>query len=217
MLTGNLSRPTALTQAEDALDNTQFRRRRVQARHRHPVIHHHTGADNWTTTVDTARHQRHLQQRTELVLVLHARLRMDQATRIAQAHVATSQHIIRNRLAEDLDAEHVGDDLLGLALQVRVDEGDRVVCADDVAQRRQPLLDALDLDRVRDAVAQVLQLLVRRRRRHQKPPSVARRQSPHDACPRDRRVADGDYVGQLGFEDAVRWGKVRCPCCCRAC
>lgn len=43
-------------------------------------------------------------------------------------------------------------------------ERDVIIAADDVAQRRQALLDTLYLDRVRERVAQVLQLLVRRRR-----------------------------------------------------
>jgi hypothetical protein len=48
-----------------------------------------------------------------------------------------------------------------------------VVGDDDVAQRRQPLLDALDPDLVRLAVAQVLQLLVRRRCRYEQAFAVA--------------------------------------------
>jgi hypothetical protein len=48
-----------------------------------------------------------------------------------------------------------------------------VVGDDDVAQRRQPLLDALDPDLVRQAVAQVLQLLVRRRCRYDQAFAVA--------------------------------------------
>lgn len=63
--------------------------------------------------------------------------------------------------------------LLGLALNVRVDERDVVVAADDVAQRRQPLLYPLDLDLVGDRVAQVLQFLVGRRGRDEQAFAVA--------------------------------------------
>jgi negative regulator of replication initiation len=88
-----------------------------------------------------------------------------EAALVRQRHVAADEHVVGHRLAEDLDAEHVGDDLLRLALQVRVDEGDVVVGDDDVAERREALLDALYADLVRQAVAEVLQFLVRRCRR----------------------------------------------------
>ena len=65
-----------------------------------------------------------------------------------------------DRLPEDLDLEHVRDDLLRLAVHVRVHERDVVVARDHVAQRGQPLLDALDRHRVGQRVAQVLQFLV---------------------------------------------------------
>lgn len=78
-----------------------------------------------------------------------------------------------------------------------------IIAANHIPQRAQPLLDALDLDLVRNAVAQVLQLLVRRRRRHEQPLAVAGREAPDDARARDGRVADGDDVLQLGLEDRV--------------
>lgn len=128
---------------------------------------------------------------------------MHDAALVAQAHVAAHQHVIRDRLPEHLDAQHVRNDLLRLALDVRVHERDVVVGANDVAERRQALLDALDAHLVGDAVAQVLQLLVRRRRRDQQALAVAGRQAPDDARAGDGRVADGDDVLQLGLEDRV--------------
>jgi len=71
---------------------------------------------------------------------------MHDAALVAQTHVTADQDVVRDRLAEHLDAQDVGDQLFRFALQVRVDNGDVVVAADDVAQCGEALLDALDLD-----------------------------------------------------------------------
>ena len=55
-----------------------------------------------------------------------------------------------------------GDDLLGLAIDIRVHEGDVVVARDDVPQCGEPLFDALDGDGVGEGVPEVLELLVGR-------------------------------------------------------
>jgi hypothetical protein len=128
------------------------------------------------------------------------------AALVAQAHVAAGQDIVRDRLAEDLDAEDVGDDFFGFALEVRVHEGDVVVGADDVAEGGEALFDALDLDAVGDAVSQVLQLLVGGGRGDEQAFAVAGGQAADDAGAGDGGVADGDYVLELGFEDAVGEG-----------
>ena len=49
----------------------------------------------------------------------------------------------------------------------------------------------------------MLQFLIGSRGGHEEAFAVAGRQAPDDACARDRAVADGDDVLQLGFEDAV--------------
>lgn len=128
---------------------------------------------------------------------------MHEAALVRERHVAACEHVGGDRLAEDFDAQGVGDDLFGLALEIRVHEGDVVVGADDVAQRGQSLFDALDLNRIRQRVAQVLQFLVGRRRGHQQAVLVAGRQAADDARAGDGAVGDGDEVGQLGFEDGV--------------
>lgn len=78
-----------------------------------------------------------------------------------------------------------------------------VVAADDVAEGRQPLLDALDLDLVWNAVAQVLQLLIAGRRGHEQAFAVAGGEAADDAGSGNGGVADGYYVLQFGFEDRV--------------
>lgn len=73
---------------------------------------------------------------------------MYQTTLVAEGHVAADEDVVGNGLPEDLDTEDVGDDLLCLALKIGVNEGDVVVGDDDVTERRQTLLYALNLDLV---------------------------------------------------------------------
>jgi len=49
----------------------------------------------------------------------------------------------------------------------------------------------------------MLQLLVRRARRHQQALAVPRRQAPDDARAGDRAVAYGDDILELGLEDTA--------------
>lgn len=77
-----------------------------------------------------------------------------------------------------------------------------VVGYDDVAERGEALFYTLDLDAVGYAVAQVLQLLVRRAGGDEEAFAVSGGQTADDACAGDGAVADGDDVLELGFEDA---------------
>jgi len=49
------------------------------------------------------------------------------AALVGKGHVRTDEDIVGNGLAEDFDAEDVGDYFFGFALEVRMDEGDVVV------------------------------------------------------------------------------------------
>jgi hypothetical protein len=89
------------------------------------------------------------------------------AALIREDRIRPDERVAGDRLPEDLDAEGVGDDVLRLAVDVRVHERDVVVAGDDVAEGREPLFDAPHLDGVREGVAEVLQLLVGRRRRNE--------------------------------------------------
>lgn len=200
------ARSVALAELEHRLHNAELSSSGIKTSHSHPVVDNHARANNGATAVHTAGHKRHLQQRAQLILVLNARLRVHDAALVAQAHVAAGQDIVRDRLAEDLDAEDVGDDFFGFALEVRVHEGDVVVGADDVAEGGEALFDALDLDAVGDAVSQVLQLLVGGGRGDEQAFAVAGGQAADDAGAGNGGVADGDYVLELGFEDAVGEG-----------
>lgn len=193
----------ALAKLEDGLHNAQLGRGGVETGHGHPVVDDHAGADDGATTVHTAGHKRHLEQRAQLILVLNAGLRVHNATLVAQAHVAASKHVVRNGLSEDFDAQHVGDDLFRFALEIRVHEGDVVVGANDVAKGGEALFDALDLYTVRDAVSQVLQFLVGGRGGDEQAFAVTGGQAADDACAGDGGVADGNDILELGFEDTV--------------
>lgn len=85
---------------------------------------------------------------------------MHNAALVAQRHVAAHQHVIRDRLSKNLYAQHIGYYLLRLALNIRVHERHVVVGAYYVAERRESLFYALDLDAVWEGVAQVLEFLV---------------------------------------------------------
>jgi hypothetical protein len=171
--------------------------------HSHPVVDHHARTHDRTTAIHTARHKRHLQQTRQLVLILNARLGMHNTTLITQRHVASRQHIIRNRLPEDLDAQRIRYYLLRLALDVRVYERDVVVAAYYVSERGQALFYPLDLDAVWYRVAQVLELLVGRGGRDEKAALVAGGQAADYSRTGDCGVADGNDVLEFGFEDTV--------------
>jgi hypothetical protein len=97
---------------------------------------------------------------------------VDEPAVVRDRAVGADEDVVGHGLAEDLDLEDVRDQLLRLPVDVGVHERDVVVRGDDVAERGQPLLDPLDLHRVRERVAQVLELLVRRRARHEQPVPV---------------------------------------------
>jgi hypothetical protein len=69
---------------------------------------------------------------------------------VAQNGVRADEVLIGDVTSENFDLENVVDDLLGFLVDVGVDESHVVVACDDVAQRRQTLLDALDYDGVRE-------------------------------------------------------------------
>lgn len=191
----------ALAESEDALDDAELCGGGVEARDGHPVVDDHAGADDVAAPVDGAGDEGYLQQAGQLVLVLDAGLGVHEAALVGQAHVAADQHVVGHGLAEDLDAQHVGNDLLRLALEIRMHQRDVIVGRNDVSEGRQALLDALDTHRVGQRVAQVLQLLVRGGRGHQQALAVAGGEAADDACAGNGGAHDGDDVLQLGLED----------------
>lgn len=87
---------------------------------------------------------------------------MHEPALVGDRAVAADEDVVCDGLPEDLDLQHIRDDLLRLAVDVGVHQRDVVVARDDVPEGGQPLLHALDGHGVREGVAQVLQLLVGR-------------------------------------------------------
>ena len=131
---------------------------------------------------------------------------MDKTTLICDCTIRADEDVVRDRLAEDLDLEDVRDDLLRLAINVRVHQRDMVVAGNHVPERRQPFFDALKRNGIREGIAQVLQLLVRRRRWDEQPVAIARREAADDARAADGGVHDGDDVAELCLEGRVEVG-----------
>lgn len=200
---GGDGRRLRVLELEDALHDGDLGGRGVQAAEGCPVVHHEAGADDVATAVHRTSHNGHLQQRTELLLVLDAGARVHEAALVGQRRVAAHEGVAGHCLAEDLDAERVGHDLLRLAVQVRVHERHVVVRGDAVAECRQPLLHALHDDRVRQRVADVLHLLVRGGAGQQQAALVAHGHAAHEAAAGDAGVHHRDVVGQLRLERAV--------------
>lgn len=59
---------------------------------------------------------------------------MNESSLIRDGTITSDEDIIGNRLSEDFDFQHVGDNLLSFAIDVWVYEGDVVVTRDDVPE-----------------------------------------------------------------------------------
>jgi len=81
---------------------------------------------------------------------------MDETALISDGTIRADEDVVRDRLTEHLDLEDVRDDLLRLAIDVRVDERDVVVARDHVSESGEPLFDALKGDGVREGISQML-------------------------------------------------------------
>jgi len=101
-----------------------------------------------------------LQQTTQLILILNARLWMDNPTLICDGTITAHEDIIGDGLAENLDLEHVGDYLFGFPIEIWMHESDVVVAGDNIPERGEALFYPLYGDRVREGVAEMLQFLI---------------------------------------------------------
>jgi hypothetical protein len=131
---------------------------------------------------------------------------MDKATLICDCTIWADKDVIRDRLAEDFNFEDVRDDLLRLAIDIRMHQRDVIVASDHVSERREPLLNTLKRNGVREGISQVLQFLVRRWGRHEEPVAVAGGETADDASAADGGVHYWDYVAELGLEGGVEVG-----------
>ena len=131
---------------------------------------------------------------------------MDKTTLICDCTIRADENVVRDRLTEDFDLEDVRDDFLRLAINVWMYQRNVVIAGNYVPKRREPFFDALEGNRVREGVAQVLQLLVRRSGWHEQPMAIARREPTDDARATDGGVHDGDDVAELCLKGRVEVG-----------
>lgn len=101
-------------QLENLLDDRDLRGRRVQTAESGPVVRHQTRTNHVRTAVDRSRHERHLQQRRQLLLLRHCGARMYQSSLIREDAVASDESVSGDRLAEDLHSQNIRHDLLRL-------------------------------------------------------------------------------------------------------
>jgi hypothetical protein len=114
-----------------------------------------------------------LQKTAKLVLVLDGSFWVHKSTLVGNSAIAPDEDVVCDSLPKDLDLEDVCDDLLRLAVEIWMYEGDVVVACDDISERGQTLFYSLEGDGVREGVAQVLELLVSRGGGYEKTISVA--------------------------------------------
>lgn len=191
----------SILQLEDLLDHRDLRRRRVETAEADPVVDDQSRADDVRTAVDRSSDQRHLQEARKFVLVLHAGLWMHQGAVITNYRVAPHQHVRRDGLAEDFNAEHVGNDLFRLPVNVGMDEGHVIVASDHIAQCRETLLDALNYDLIGKRVLDVHELLVCGCVGKKQSVLVANSKPADDTATCDCSPNDGDVVLEFALED----------------
>ena len=132
---------------------------------------------------------------------------MDETSLVTQCGVRSDKDVVGDSLPENLDLEDVGDDLLRLAIQIRVDERNVVVANDYISQSRQALLHSLNSDGGRQRVSQMLQFLIRCGRGNKQAMTVAYRQASNYTGTSDGGVDDRDNVTELCLEDRVEVGR----------
>ena len=140
-------------QFEDVLDDAYLGTRRVESHEGGPVVHDETPPQHVRSAIDGPGHEGHLQQRRQLLDVLHGRAGMDHATVVAELAVTPHEGLAAHDLTEDLHPEDVAYYVLGLAIDVRMYERNVIIASDDVPERRQALLDPLHHDAVGEGIA----------------------------------------------------------------
>lgn len=147
-------------QLEDALDDLHLGGSGLESAEGDPVVDHEPGPDDVGAAVDGAGAERHLEEVAEFVELFNSGLGLDESAVVAEDTVGADEQVVGDGVAEDLDAEGVGDDLLGLLVEVGVDEGHVVVAGDAVAEGRELLLDADHLHGFGEGVADVPEFVV---------------------------------------------------------
>jgi hypothetical protein len=128
---------------------------------------------------------------------------VDHAALVGENAVRADQRVAGDGVPESLDAEDVGDDVLSLAVDVRVDERDVVVAGNNVAEGGETLLHTLDDDVVGERIPEVEKLLVSRGGGYKQAVLVADGKAANDAGRSNRAVNNGNVLSKLGLENRV--------------
>merc|ERR1712107_673228 len=123
----------------------------------------------------------HLKKLRQLLHVLHRRASVHNAALVREHRVTANQNVLGDGCPKAVHLQHVGDDLLGLPVDIRVHQSHVIVADDAVAKRREALLHLLDLDAVGQRIPQVLQLAVVRDAGHEEAVPVAHGHPTNDA------------------------------------
>ncbi len=198
----------SVLQFENRLAHGNFRGRRVVPDEGNPVIDHDAPTNHIGAAIDGASDERDLEQRGELIEIPDGCFGVDEATIVAKGAVSADEDIAGDGLAEDLDAEGVGDNLLRFLavrkkgenadpIQVRMDEGHVIIAGNAIAKRGEFLFHTLNDHGVWQRVADVHQLLIGAGIGEENALLVARREAAHNLGAGDRRVNDRDGIRQL--------------------
>mmetsp|Transcript_46829 Transcript_46829/g.141855 ORF Transcript_46829/g.141855 Transcript_46829/m.141855 type:complete len:304 (-) Transcript_46829:106-1017(-) len=188
---------------EYALNDADLGRRRIQPHEGGPIVHDQPSAQHVRSSIHSPRHQRHLKQSGQFLDILDGRAGMDHSPLIGELRVRSDQSLTGDGLTEHLHSQYVRDDVLSLSINVGMDEGDVIVAGDDVPQRRQPLLDALNDDAVGERIPEMSQFLIGRRVGDDETAAIADGRASHESTSADGGVYDGNVLGQFRFEDGV--------------
>lgn len=193
-----------IVEVEDALDDCELSRCRVKTAESCPIVDNKASADDVTASVNGASCDRDLKKGGQLLLLIDRCVGVDQGTLVGQAAETADKRVLADRLSEDFDSQHISDDFLGLLINVWVHQGDVVVTHNHVAQSREFVFHALDLDFVRDAISDLEELLVCCSGGNKKAILVACSETPDDTAAGNGGLNNGDVVSEFALEDAVK-------------
>lgn len=196
----NSLKNTAWLDFEDILDIIELSCCGLHPAEGGPVVGDDPGADEIGASVDSGCPDGDLHQIGQLGELLHGAAGVEQPSFVVEPRVCPNERVPPNGGSEDLDSEHVLDDLLCVPVELGVDDRWVVVAGNAVAQSRDSVLDLPDPDGVGKGVPQCEQLLVPDGHRDQQAVLVPDGHPADDAHPRDSGVDHWDVLLQLLLE-----------------
>jgi hypothetical protein len=150
----------SIVKLEDRLNGGNFRSSSVQAAEGDPVIYDETSTNNVRTSVDGSVCDGDLKKSRKLIHILDGALGVHKSTLVGKSGVRADESMSANSLSENLNTKNVVDDLLGLSVDIRVNQSHVIVGDDDVSESAETLLNSLYDYAVWQSVSDVLHLLV---------------------------------------------------------